>query len=127
MVLPWLSSVAEECEVDTRLLTCCLFADLTQENSNLTDEKVAGAAQLQDTLQQLAALQVQLETAQRASSELEVSLVVHDIAKNVCDADYQDEIAKLTIQLDDGAKELATTKASFQAMSDDREQQDVQR
>lgn len=104
-----------------------MFADLSQQKSFVTDEKLASEGQLQETLQQVAALEAQLETSNGALTGVEVSLAVHQMTKNVADADFQSEISKLNAQLEDRAQELAKAQASMQTMSGDVKQQGVKR
>jgi hypothetical protein len=99
-----------------------LTAEVAQKKALITQEMHAGEEKLQRTLQHVAELEAKLETALEAVSEVEVSLVVQNMAKNVCDAENQAEIATLKSLLDNRARELEEAQADIQAISIDKEQ-----
>lgn len=102
-------------------------AEVSQGTARTAEEKLAVEGQLQDALLQIAASESELEAAKEAASELEVSLAVQTMTKNVADADLHSQIAELNDKLEEGVQALAKAEASIQTLTDDTEQQGVKR
>lgn len=106
---------------------CCACAEASHGTARTAEEKLAVEGQLQHALQQTAALESELEAAKAAVTELEVSLAVQTMTKNVADADLHSQIAALNEKLEDGAQALAKAEANLQTLTDDTQQQGVKR
>lgn len=100
---------------------------MLSDHSKVVEEKIVLEGQVQDMLQQMATLTSDLETAQASIGELEVTLVVRDVATRVCDADYCTEISNLTNKVDDAAKDLEKAQGTVQTLMQDSEQHALKR
>lgn len=104
-----------------------MFAEMSQAQALDAEGKLAVEEKLQDTLQQVAALESELEAAKEAATELEVSLATHTMTKNVVEADLNSQIVELNETLENRSKALATAEARIQALTFDTGEQRVKR